>query len=161
MKKIFSIFAAACLLLTSCQDLSTNVTSLVELIMGNGSDSSDSVFGTDTHFLFIVNNMTNEDIYWFVPEYGQITDELDDSMKEFVHPLASEDLDVYFIDEDKFDPIWTYEPDDVMLMYIFKASVIDNNDWKDVVDNKMWETVLTLTAQDVINSSKVITIKQL
>ena len=163
MKKIASILSAAaiaCMCLTSCSSLSTTVTSLVGTLLGGGSDDDSDIFGTgsssDSHFLFIVMNTSSEDIYWFVPKNGHISNIMDTDLAQYLHPLAADDLDVYKIKDGSSDPIWTYSTDSEMPVYFFKASVIESNDWKNIVDNQMWEAVYKYTATQMIDAGKIV-----
>ena len=160
MKKITSLLAAAvlaCMSLTSCSSLSTSVTNLVTSLLGLGSDDSD-ITGTDSskHMLFVMMNMSDDDICWFVPRNGRISNEMTEETADYIHTLAAGDVDPYYIKDDSSDPIWTYKVNDAMPIYVFKASTLEQNDWKTVVDNEMWETVKKFTADDIIEASKLL-----
>ena len=161
MKKIISIFAAAaiaCASLVSCSDLSKSVSSLVGMLIGGDSSSDSSISGSSSssHFIFVFMNNSQEDIYWFVPRKGGITEEMDAELKQYIHFLAADDLDPVMVTEDDGNPIWTYGANDSMPLYVFPAEVIDNYEWKDIVANKMWKTVFNLTADKVIEDSKIV-----
>ena len=114
-------------------------------------------------YLFTMNNESDHDIYWFVPDRaadgatGELPEVLTKRLKENLSHVRKHSGGIMNIYVDGNPcPIETYKVDDRMPIYFFKAEVIDTTEWSKVVSDKLWEGMCWLSAQDVIDQGKKI-----
>jgi len=120
----------------------------------------------DNYVFSIVNN-TADTLVWFVPEHGDVACdevtgdlpvELTPELKNYffyVGPLRQTAFSV--TNQPPFCPLEEYHPNDTVTFYFFSPKTLRENEWSEIVEQKLWLAKYSYTAQQVIDMNKLIT----
>jgi len=151
MKKIFAILATA---VATC------------LVVACDMDFIDDAYVSTSRYLLSVQNVSDTDVIWFVPDHGDVdckdvTGELPETLTarletNFYSAKAKSYNSIYIYDGGVTSTLETYHADDLVTFYFFDAKVFETTDWATIKADKLWLARYTYSAEDVINMNKLI-----